>query len=98
VADRGRFFGQDEEGGVEGILGILLVVQDPAAHTQDHRAVPPGEGSERLLVLPAEEGIQELVVGLVTAGGGQLADVAENGVQGGVGHDNRLSNRCRPLR
>jgi hypothetical protein len=37
---RARLADQDEEGRLEGVLGVLGVVEDAPADAQDHRAVP----------------------------------------------------------
>ena len=39
VADRAGLPGQHQEGGLEGVLGVLVVVQHAAADAQHHRAV-----------------------------------------------------------
>ena len=42
--DRARLASEDEEGRLEGVLGVVPVPQDAAADTPDHRAVPPDQG------------------------------------------------------
>jgi hypothetical protein len=41
---------QDEEGGLESILGVGMVAQDTTAHPQDQRPMPPHQGREGCLV------------------------------------------------
>ena len=38
---------EDQEGGLEGVLGVVLVAQDRAADAEDHRPVPLHQGGER---------------------------------------------------
>jgi hypothetical protein len=66
VADRTGLAGQDEEDGLEGVLGMLRVAQDLAADAQHHRTVPAHQRRERGLagrVAPAGGvPLQELAV------------------------------------
>ncbi len=57
---------QDEEGGLEGILGFMLVAEHGPANPQDHRSVPldqDGEGQLSRLAASRHEAIEELAVG-----------------------------------
>jgi hypothetical protein len=54
---------EDEEGGLEGIFGIMVIDEDATAHAPDHRAVPPHQGRKRGLLSAAEVGLQQLPVG-----------------------------------
>ena len=58
--DRRRLADEDEEGGLEGVLGVVVVAKDAAAHAPDHRAVPPHEGRKSRLVTAAEVVLQQL--------------------------------------
>ena len=49
--DRGGPPGQDEEGGLEGVLGQVRVADHAAADAQDHRPVPADQGGEGRLVV-----------------------------------------------
>jgi hypothetical protein len=62
LAYRSGLSSEDEEGGLEGVLGVGLVAQDAAADVQDHRAVPPQEGRESRLVPLAEEPPEQFLV------------------------------------
>src|SRR5437870_6703838 len=73
--DRAGAAGEDEEGGLEHILGGVGVVQDPATDVEDHRAVAAEECRERLVTAPGEEVGEELFVR--GRGGGQAADVLQ---------------------
>jgi hypothetical protein len=53
---------QHQEGGLAGVLGVLLVVQHPPARSQDGGAVAPHQGRERCLVPLAHEGVQQRAV------------------------------------
>src|SRR5262249_28415632 len=59
---------QDEEGGLEGVIGVVGVVQDTAADALDHAAVPLDEGGEGGFVAVAGEASQQLAVGHVVVG------------------------------
>ena len=61
-ADRAGLPGQDQEGGLEGVLDVVLVPQDGAAGGQDHRAVPGDQGLEGGLVAVGGVTGQELAV------------------------------------
>src|SRR5262249_2627232 len=62
LTDRAGLAGQREERGLEGVLGVLRVAQDPPAHTEHHRAVPPHQQLERRLVPLGDEALEELGV------------------------------------
>ena len=61
-ADRAGLPGQDQEGGLEGVLDVLLVPQHGAAGRQDHRAVPRHQGLEGRLVAGGGVSGQQLAV------------------------------------
>jgi hypothetical protein len=44
IAQRTSLPGQDEPGGLEGILGGMRITCHPQAHSPDHRAVPLDQG------------------------------------------------------
>ncbi len=57
--------GQDQEGGLEGILGGVRLVQHAPADAEDHRAMPAHQGRERRLAfgrITSQESIQQLPV------------------------------------
>jgi hypothetical protein len=54
---------EDEERGLEGVLGILVVGQDAAAYTPDHRAMPPHKGREGGFVALFDEAAEEFPIG-----------------------------------
>jgi hypothetical protein len=62
---------QDEEGGLEGVGGVGLVLQDAAADAQDHGAVPPDQGREGRLVAVVQEQPEQFRVGRSPNGGGE---------------------------
>jgi len=65
--------GEDEEGGLNHVLGGVGVVQDSATDVEDHRAVTADECRERIVTAPGEEVGEELFVG--RRRGGQAGDV-----------------------
>ena len=44
--DRPSLADEDQEGGLEGVLGVVGVVEDRAADAQHHRPVPLDQGRE----------------------------------------------------
>ena len=60
--ERSGLAGQDEEGGLEGVLGVGLVAQHGPADVEHHRPVPVQQGVEGGLVLPGVEPPEEFVV------------------------------------
>jgi hypothetical protein len=79
---------QEQEGGLEGVLGVLLVAEPAAAQVEDHGPVPPQHRLEGRLVVVAQEGADQFAVGPLVGGpvGGQVADVAEDRSQCCRGH------------
>ena len=81
AADGPGAAGQDEEGGLGGVLGVVDPAQDAAAHAQDHRPVAVhqgGEGPGRSVGIVPEEMVQEAAIGLVAG-----RPAAKEGVEGG---------------
>ena len=63
-AHRAGLAHQHEEGGLEGVVGRVLVAEQVAADAQHHRPVPCHERLEaRPVVAPAEEAVEQLRVG-----------------------------------
>src|SRR5262249_16452469 len=54
--------GEDQKGRLEGVLGIVMIADDPAADPEDHRAVTTDEGFKGRLVLLIKEGSQQLAI------------------------------------
>src|SRR5262245_18028337 len=52
LRDGVRLAGQDEEGGLERVLGVLLIAEHPPARTPHRRAVPADDLSKGVLRLP----------------------------------------------
>ncbi len=66
ISDRPGPAGQDQEDGLEGVLGMVAVAQDLAADVQDHRPVTRhqgGEGGFAAGIAPVVEPLEELAVG-----------------------------------
>jgi hypothetical protein len=85
--------GQDEEGGLEGVLGVLLVPQHAPAQAQHHRPVAAHQCREGLLVPGRDEAGQE--VAIAAAGdarrGQRLAQVFEDFPQAAGRHVRSLA-------
>ena len=62
VGDGGGLLGQDEEGRLEGVLGVLGVAEDAAADGQHHRPVPAHQGREGGVVAAGDELAEQLPV------------------------------------
>jgi hypothetical protein len=54
---------EDQEGDLESVLGVVLVLEDPAAHAPYHRTMPAHNRCQRCLVMAAHEVFKELAVG-----------------------------------
>ncbi len=54
---------QHQEGGLEGILGVLGVVQHAPADAEDHRSMPPHQQLERRLIAVLEKTLQQMRIG-----------------------------------
>jgi hypothetical protein len=55
--------GQDEEGGLERILGVVVVAEGTAADAPDQRAVPAHEGREGGFIAVSHETLQQVFIG-----------------------------------
>ena len=55
--------GQDEEGRLEGVLGVVRIAEDAPADGQDHRPVSRDQGREGRLVAPGGEAGEQLGIG-----------------------------------
>src|SRR5262249_7249931 len=62
-ADGAGLAGEDEEGGLEGVLGVVRVAKETQTEIEYHRPVPPDEDLERRLLAAADERFQQLGVG-----------------------------------
>jgi hypothetical protein len=78
-ANGGGPAGQHEERGLEGVLGVVRVGHQAAAHAQHHRPVPLHEQGERRLLAAVAEPLEQLPVRQVAPGlrVGPLAQAAE---------------------
>ena len=61
--DGRRLADEDEESGLERILGVVVIAQNTAADAPDHSGMPAHEHFESRCVLPAEEALQQLPIG-----------------------------------
>jgi hypothetical protein len=65
--DRSRLAGEYQKRRLKGVLGIVQVEQDAAAHAHDHRAVPAEECREGVFILLPDETSEQLRVGQAAA-------------------------------
>src|SRR5262249_1715282 len=56
----GRLAEENQESGLEGVLGIVRMPQHPPADGQHHRSMPPQQRLERRLVALAHQSIEKL--------------------------------------
>jgi len=61
-SDRRRPADEDEEGGLEGVLGVLVAGEYAAADPPDHRGVPSHEGFQSRPVPAADEALQQFPI------------------------------------
>jgi hypothetical protein len=54
---------ENEESGLKGILGQLLVVQGTPAHTQHHWPMPPDQGFKSRFFAVVQETLQQFPIG-----------------------------------
>jgi hypothetical protein len=66
LADGSGPAGQQQERGLEAVLGVFHPAEHPPADAEDHRPVPLEERCERRLVSPAEVGREQLAVRFLT--------------------------------
>jgi hypothetical protein len=88
-SDRGRLARQHQETGLEDILGILDMLEQPPAQTQDHRPMPPNQRRKSRFVSPANESFQQLLIRnkAPPAPLCQVANLLNHSVHRGPGHE-----------
>src|SRR5260370_747701 len=84
-----RLAHEHHKGRLEGVLGVLRVIQDPLARAQHHGPMPLHQGFKRHLVVVPDIPLQELPVGLT------LGRQGEKVAGGRVGSGERLG--CHSL-
>src|SRR5262249_2067768 len=99
-SDGGRLSREDNEGGLEGVLCILVVAQHSSTYSPDTPTVTPDQTCKSGLVTGGGEPLQEFGIGQF--GKGQPPDMAKNGSGRCVGHTHdfptkgRFIDSCRP--
>jgi hypothetical protein len=63
MANRGGAPSQDQERGLEGILGVVVVAQYLAAHPLHHRTVPLDQRREGCFLTMGHEPVEQLPIG-----------------------------------
>ena len=91
--------GQHQESGLEGVLGEMPVLQDPAADSQDQGTMPSQQRGEGGLVLLPRE-LKQLMIGQRFAAlrGHQGMDVPQGQAYSPVGHAGTLVKAAWALR
>ena len=77
--DRRGLANEDEEGGLEGVLGVVMTAEYSSADAPHHRAVPPRQGLDSALVPLLDEAPEQLPIRhprhiLPEQGGAEMAD------------------------
>jgi hypothetical protein len=70
--NRGRLPGQHQKGRLRGILGVLFVMEDKAADSQDQRPMPTHQSLKGDFITPCDKSAEQIAVG-------QLIRVARGG-------------------
>src|SRR5262249_6159020 len=88
-----RFAGKDQEGSLEGVLGVFLAAEHAAAQPQDHAAVAPDERFKRRLVAGHDEPLEQVGVGQAAAlaPAGNVAEQLNERAQSCLAHGVRHS-------
>ncbi len=55
---------QNQEGRLEHIFRIVLILEGPKSNAQDHRPMTTNDGCKRRLIALAQETLEQLLVGL----------------------------------
>ena len=77
--ERTGFANEDKKGSLESIFGIVGVVQDPLANSQDHGAMPPQQSLKGGLFPLQAEALQQLTVRhILRVAQAQLAQMLDN--------------------
>lgn len=79
VAQRGGPAGEDEEGGLERVVGEVRVAGRPPAHAEDHRPVAADDLGERRRVRVQGEPVYERGVGVWRGGPGAACEREQSG-------------------
>jgi len=85
LANRTCLASQDEERGLEGVLSVLSMVQDAAAHAQHHRTMTLHQRGECRFRSLVQEAFEQLLIGerIDRLPGGHGAEMAEEIACGG---------------
>ena len=54
---------QGQKGGLKGVVGIAAATENPAAHAEDHRPVPPDENLEGGRIVMLGKAAEQFVIG-----------------------------------
>src|SRR5262249_42114570 len=92
ISDRAGPAGQDQEGCLETVLGPLRAAQDASTNAPDERSVAADQRREGFRIVARRVALQQAGVGRlpVLLVGRELAELADNGSQGGFGHGQAL--------
>jgi hypothetical protein len=80
LAERRCLKGQRQEGGLESVLSILVVLEQVTAHAPDQSAMPPHQFRKCRLIVPIRESLQQLAIqeALIRRRRRQLANLSEH--------------------
>ena len=86
---RARFAGQDQEGRLKAVLGVVLIPQHPPANAQNHRTVSLHKFDKRSLFAQIRKPPQEMAVAWFKRqpNPAQPPKLPQNGAQRNIGHE-----------
>src|SRR5205823_2433470 len=64
-SDRRRLTDEDEKGGLEGVLGIVMILEDTPTEAPDHRAMSAHKRFQGRRLSAAHEALQQLPIGQI---------------------------------
>ena len=84
-----RALRQEEESGLEGVVGVVGIVEDASADAQDHGPVATDQGLEGQLIAVGVVTFQESGVGQARQGplAEEAVDLPQGGVASHAGHE-----------
>jgi hypothetical protein len=86
-SDGDGFPGEDQEGGLKGVFGVLFIAEDPSTDSKHQCAMPLKQSAEGLLVTALDESAEEIPILLVAPfGSSEDPNVPENLHQGCTDH------------
>ncbi len=93
-----RFADEDQESGLKGVLGVVVMGQHTSADGPDHRSVTPNEDRQGGFIMAVDVALQQLPIAQASAvSKHRLAKALENLIHLAVGHVSTLMEQRSPL-